>query len=134
MAKAEDFYIVTLRKTHLEWGTHRYTGSRDQIYGEGYIPIPSIYAYRFGLLNSNGTKTRDILGENIFKCRSADNLFQGTLRAQGCRTAGDKYAKQFSGDGDLKSLGTWFSQIDVVEGDNIKVRWISPTEIEIEIL
>lgn len=134
MAKAGDSYVVTLKKTHIEWGTHRYTGSRNQIYGEGYIPIPSSYAYRFDLLNSNGTGYRDVLGKNIFNCRSVDGLYQGTLRAQGCREAGDVYAKQFSGDGNLKSLGTWFSQIGAVVGDKIKVCWISPTDIEIELI
>lgn len=41
MAKRGDSYIVTLEKAHLEWGTHRYTGSRGLVYGEGYIQIPA---------------------------------------------------------------------------------------------
>ena len=132
MANRGDSYTITLKKSHLEWGTHRYTGTRDQIYGEGYIPIPSEYAYRFGLLNNNGTGYMDILGQNIFNCRSADGLFQGILRAQGCNKAGDKYAKQFSGDGNLKALGNWFSQIGAVIGDKVRVSWISSTDIIIE--
>lgn len=132
MANTGDTYIITLRKSHLEWGTHRYTNSRNQIYGEGYIPIPADYAYSYELLNSNGTGYRDVLGKNIFYCESADGLFKGVLRAQGCREAGDKYAKQFSGDGNLKSLGTWFAQIGAVVGDRIRVSWVSPTAIVIE--
>lgn len=132
MASAGNTYTITLCKSHLEWGTYRYTDSRDQIYGEGYIPIPSAYAYSFELLNSNGTGYRDVLGKNIFNCRSADGLFEGALRAQGCREAGDKYAKQFSADGNLKALGTWFAQIHAVVGDRIKVSWVSPTDIVIE--
>lgn len=42
MAKAGDYYTITLKKSHLDWGTHRYTGTREEIPGEGYIPIPSI--------------------------------------------------------------------------------------------
>ena len=134
MANTGNSYTITLRKSHLEWGTHRYTGSRDQIYGEGYIPIPSQYAYSYNLLNNNGTGYRDIMGQNIFNCKSADGLFQGTLRAQGCREAGDKYAKQFSGDGNLKALGTWFAQIGAVVGDRVRVSWVSPVDIVIEII
>ena len=37
MANAGDSYVVTLTRAPLEWGTHRYTGSRNRIYGEGYI-------------------------------------------------------------------------------------------------
>jgi hypothetical protein len=35
MAKSGDYYVITLKKTHIEWGTHRYTGSRGDILGEG---------------------------------------------------------------------------------------------------
>lgn len=132
MANAGNTYIITLCKSHLEWGTLRYTNSRDQIYGEGYIPIPADYAHSYGLLNNNGTGYRDILGKNIFYCRSADGLFEGILRAQGCRKAGDKYVKQFSGDGNLKALGTWFAQIGAIVGDRIRVSWVSSTDIVIE--
>lgn len=33
MANAGDSYVVTLTRAPLEWGTHRYTGSRNRIYG-----------------------------------------------------------------------------------------------------
>ena len=132
MAKAGDSYIVILSKAHLEWGTHRYTNSRDQIYGEGYIPIPVDKAYNYGLLNSNGTGCTDILGQNIFRCQSRDGLFNGILKAQGCREAGDIYAKQFSADGNLKALGTWYAQIGAKVGDALKVSWISSTDMIIE--
>ena len=41
MAKAGDFYEITLKQPHLEWGEYRYTDSRGIVYGEGYIPIPA---------------------------------------------------------------------------------------------
>ena len=75
---------------------------------------------------------KDILGINIFNCASKDGLFQGTLRAQGCRKAGEIYAKQLAGDGNLKAIGTWYSQIGAKVGDKIQVTWISPTDILIE--
>ncbi len=132
MAEAEDTYVITLKRTHLEWGTFRFTGSRNQIYGEGYIPIPRHIACRYRLLNSNGTGYRDIFGENLFNCVSTDGLFKSVLRSQGCKKAGDIYGKQFAGDKNLKALGFWFSQIDAVVGDCVRVTWISPTDIVIE--
>lgn len=132
MLKAGSTYTITLKKSHLEWGTHRYTGSRNQIYGEGYIPIPSHIAYNYNLLNNNGTNYTDVLGKNLFNCTSVDGKFSGILRAQGSREAGDIYAKQFSGDKDLKSLGDWYYAIGASIGDQVKVTWISLTDIEIE--
>ena len=134
MAKAGDVYEVTLTKAPLEWGTHRYTGSRGRIYGEGYIPIPSAVAHMYDLYNGNGTGKQDIWGENMFRCTSADGLYRGILRAQGCNRAGDIYAKQFSGDGDLKAIGSWYASIGADVGDIVRVTWISSTDIEIELL
>ncbi len=131
MAQAGDFYTVTLKKAHLEWGTHRYTNSRGKVYGEGYIKIPSDAAYSFGLLNSNGTSYKDILGQNLFYCKSKDGLYEGILRAQGDQND-TRYAKQFSADNDLKAIGSWYSAINANVGDVVQVTWISPTEIIIE--
>ena len=61
MANRGDKYVVVLEKAHLEWGAHRYTGSRDLIYGEGYIKIPASVAYELNILNLNGTDGDDIL-------------------------------------------------------------------------
>ena len=132
MAHAGNSYTITLKRAHLEWGTHRYTNSRGIVYGEGYIPIPSHRARAFSLYNQNGTGYSDILGENLFNCTSADGLFSGELRAQGCHQAGDIYAKQFSVNGDLRALGDWFYKIGACVGDRIKVTWISDTDIIIE--
>ena len=67
--------------------------------GEGYLPIPRNIAKQFGILNSNGTTAgSDEHGKNLFRCKSADGEFSGILKAQGCNTAGDIYAKQFAGD------------------------------------
>ncbi len=132
MAKAGDHYVVTLKKSHLEWGTHRYTGTRGDVLGEGYLPIPLDVAQRFGVVNSNGTNGGDEIGKNLFRCTSADGFFHGYLKAQGSSYAGSKYAKQFAGDGDLKALGSWFAHIGAKEGSRIRIEWISPTDIVIE--
>lgn len=131
MAKCGDFYEITLKRPHLEWGSHRYTNSREIIYGEGYIPIPADIAYSYNIYNQKGTNGQDIPGKNIYYCHSADGLYNGTLRAQG--NQGDsRYAKQFSGDKNLKAIGYWFYQINAGIGDRIRVTWTSPTEIVIE--
>lgn len=134
MAKAGDSYIVTLEKAHLEWGTHRYTGSRPQIYGEGYLHIPRQVAKAFSLYNSNNTGGADVWGVNIFKCKSKDGLYNGVLKAQGNSRQGDVYAKQFSGNNDLQALGSWYSAMGAQIGDMVKVLWISPTDILIELI
>ena len=134
MANAGDHYIVTLEKSHLEWGTHRYTGSRPQIYGEGYLHIPRQVAHAFSLYNSNYTGGVDILGVNVFNCTSVDGLFNGQLKAQGNSGRGDIYAKQFSGNDDLQALGSWYSAIGAQIGDRVEVRWISATDILIELI
>lgn len=132
MAYAGAAYTITLRKSHLEWGTYRFTGTRNQIYGEGYIPIPARMARDLNLLNNNGTGKKGVFGKNLFNCISADGLFQGILRAQGCKAAGDIYAKQFAGNKSLKAIGSWYAQIGAKVGDKVRVSWTSETDIIIE--
>lgn len=134
MANTGDSYIVELKRPHLEWGEYRYTDSRGIIYGEGYIKIPSRESHRLNLLNNNGTNGRDVLGENLFNCKSADETFSCVLRAQGSSKSGDPYAKQFAGDNNLKALGEWYYKEGAQEGDRVKVSWISPTDIIIELI
>lgn len=134
MAKAGDSYIVTLEQAHLEWGTHRYTGTRPQIYGEGYLHIPRQIARALSLYNSNYTGGADVLGKNIFNCTSVDGLFTGQLKAQGNSESGDVYAKQFSGNNNLQALGRWYSAVGACIGDRVKVEWTSPTDIRIQLL
>lgn len=131
MAEKGDSYTVTLKKSHIDWGTHRYTGSRGTIYGEGYLPIPRDIAIRFGILNSNGTNKQDVPGKNIFYCTSDDGSFRGYLRAQGCNNAGDIYAKQFAADKDLKGLGSWYQRMRATEGSRVTVTWTSEEHITI---
>lgn len=129
MAKAGDKFIVELRKTHLGWGTHRYTNSRDIIPGEGYIPIPSQYAKLYQLYNSNKTNGMDILGENIFNFVTDDDFLRGQLKSQGCKDSGAIFAKQFSVNDDLKALGTWYAHVNMQVGDKVEVLFTSPTDI-----
>ena len=132
MAQRGDSYEVTLKPSHLKWGEYRYTGSRDSRELEGYIPIPREYSLKYQVLNSNGTEQEDIYGKNLFNCRSADGLYVGVLKSQGSSTAGDIYAKQFSGFGDLQALGKWYESINAEVGDKIRITWMSPTDIVIE--
>lgn len=129
MPTAGNSYTITLKKAHLEWGTHRYTGSRGLVYGEGYIPIPGDIAELFNIYNGNNRSTG--LGFNIYNCTSADGHFSGTVKAAGSRHAGDIYAKQFEGNGDLKAIGTWFAHCNARVGDHVEVIWTSSTDIVI---
>lgn len=134
MANTGDSFIVELTPSQLGWGTERYTASRDIRYGEGYLSIPRIYAERFSLYNSNYTAGRDILGQNIFNCISSDGLLNCELKSQGCASAGDTYAKQFAGNGNLRALGNWYSKAEAKVGDKIRVYFSSPNNIELTLI
>jgi hypothetical protein len=125
MPNAGDSYIVTLEEAHFNWGVHRHTNTRDPIPGEGYIKIPAANARQFNIYNSNEGNANI-----LYNCSSADGFLNNEpLKACGCSKAGGVYAKQFQGDGNLKVLGQWFNNIGAQQGDQIEVRWISPTDI-----
>ena len=74
------------------------------------------------------------MGINLFKCVSSDGYYKGILKAQGSSTAGDIYAKQFSGFGDLQAVGNWYNNVNAKVGDIVRVKWVRPDEVVIEIL
>lgn len=129
MPNRGDQFTVTLGSTNIEWGTYRYTDSRPHITGECYIPIPSSHAHQYGIYNSNHTGGRDILGKNVFNAQSADGYFNGIVKTSGSSQAGNIYAKNLSGKGNLKAFNDWFNHMGVTVGTSIIVEWISPTEI-----
>lgn len=133
MARAGDSFTVTLRESHLDWGEYRNPTNREPVSGEGYIPIPKEKAKCFGIYNSNNRPTG--LGYNLFTSHSADGFLNNVmLLAQGASTAGDIYAKQFSVKDNLKKIGQWYSYMGAGVGDKVVVTFISPTEIELELI
>lgn len=134
MANTGDSYVIELKESHLAWGTYRNTLSRTPRRGEAYLPIPIRYARRYSIYNSNGTHGADIVGENIFHCISADGFLDADFKAQGSSDEGVIYAKQFSVHNDLTALGNWYRQVGARPGDEVRVVWLSPTEIEIELI
>jgi len=125
LPKNGDKFTVKIQPAHLNWGTHRYTSSRNTIYGEGYIQIPRSVATNFNILNSNASDSN-----NIYICSSADGfLNQVQLKAAGSSTAGDIYAKQFQGNGSLKTIGAWYQQIQAKENDLVHILFTSPKNI-----
>lgn len=132
MAKSGDTYTVSLNKSQLEWGTYRFSNSRNLRYREGYLKIPIKYARSYHLYNNNYTNKHDILGKNIFHATSSDGFFNGVLRSEGCSQAGELFAKQFAGNKNLMALGDWYAHINAQVGDLIRVTFTSPTDIVIE--
>ena len=130
MPSAGDSYIIELKQAHLEWGTHRHTTSRGTVYGEGYLHIPRPIAKMFSIYNSNQP------GANIiYTCNSLDGFLQNsTLKASGSSKAGDPFAKQFQGNGDLQVIGQWFIQVNAQTGDRVRVFWTNASEIQIELI
>lgn len=130
MPNKGDTFTVILKSVHLGWGTKRYTGSRDSIAGEGYIPIPSEFARNHDVYNSNYGQTG--IGVNEFNAKSIDGYFTGVLKTSGGSRAGDIHAKNLHGSGDLKALGRWFYQVNMQPGDQVRVEWISSTSLTLE--
>lgn len=125
MPNTNDILITTLRKAHLEWGSHRHTTSRGTVYGEGYLQIPIAKARLLNITNSN------LNGGNIgYVCNSSDGFLNNVeLKAAGSMASGNIYAKQFHGSGNLKVLGDWFSHVNAQIGDKVEIKWTSPTQI-----
>ena len=131
MPQAGDFYEVHLPLAAVAWGDEaRMTDSRPRRQGEGYIPIPRAFATEHNIVNSNGVNGgADVLGQNLYECESEDGLLRGVIKAAGCPDEGDKYAKQFQGNNDLRLLGGWYQQIGAKAGDTVRVTFVSTTKV-----
>ena len=132
MACQGDSFRITLSFTHLGWGSYRFTNSRGIEYGEGYIPIPASCARSYNLFNSNNCNTG--LGYNEFRCTSTDGFFSGIVKTSGCSNAGNIYAKNLHGSGNLKALGCWFAHMNATVGDEVIVTWTSSTDLVRELI
>ena len=133
MAKAHDTYIVPLKDAHLDWGRYRRTDSRDSIEGEGYIQIPKDKAKEFCIYNSNYYING--FGYNKFYANSVDGFLKNVvLLAQGNNEKGDIYAKQFSVEGDLKKIGSWYKYMEATTANSVKVTWTENDTVLLEIV
>ncbi|MHA7841955.1 MAG: hypothetical protein ACX93I_01460 [Winogradskyella sp.] len=127
MPNANDTFITTLRRAHLEWGSYRHTNSRGIRLGEGYLQIPISEARRLQIYNRN-----QVGGNTSYTCDSADGFLNHVvLKSSGCIRRGDIHAKQFHGRGNLQLLGDWFNHVDAQIGDEVEIRWTSPTHMVI---
>lgn len=125
MAKTGDSFEVTLKKTHVGWGTYRKTNSRSPIPYEGYLPIPLKVALSLNITNVHNKKQ-----SNIYKVSTSDGFLTNQyLKASGNRKRGDMFAKNMHGDGNLKLLGIWYNNAGIKAGDKIKVEFTAPFEI-----
>ena len=127
MPQAGDTFVVTIKPSHLKWGIHRYTNTREPIYGEGYIKIPRQYARKYNIFNSNHPTAN-----TEYYCNAVNGNFSGVLLAQGCSKAGDIYAKQFAESGSLKGIGNWYKSVGAQIGGHIRVTFTSCDSLEIE--
>ncbi|MUP38142.1 MULTISPECIES: hypothetical protein [Labilibaculum] len=124
MPNTNDHFITTLKRAHLEWGSHRHTSTRGIIYGEGYLQISARNARNLNITNSNSTNN------NIYNCNSSEGfLVNVQLKSTGSSRAGAIHAKQFSGRRNLRLLGNWFTHVGARIGDRVEIRFISPTDI-----
>lgn len=131
MPKKGDSFTIILKKTHLEWGTHRKTNSRKMMSNESYIPIPVSDAKRIGIYNSNYATG---LGNNEFNVVSKTRKKLFEVKTTGSKEQGDIYAKNIQGNGDLSLINSWLISQNAKIGDKVKVTWVSSTDIELEII
>lgn len=125
MAKTGDSFEVTLKKTHVGWGTYRKTNSRNPRPNEGYLPIPSKIALSLNITNMHNKKQ-----SNIYKVSTSDGfLTDEYLKASGNRKKGDMFAKNMHGNNNLQLLGTWYNHAGIQEGDKIRIEFTGPFEI-----
>ena len=96
-------YYVRLEEVYLEW--KRKAGRRKS--NEAYFPIPSTYAYEFGILK--GT---------LYYSRLYDSSNYVVLKATGSQSRRE-FAKQFEGNDDLSVLYDWYESLNAVVGDYI---------------
>ena len=123
MPKSGDQYKVSIKMSHLDWGRHRYTHTRERIEGEGYIKIPKPAAVSYGIM----------LG-SCYTATFSDGFPSFAIRAAGNSTAGDPYAKQFQGDGDLKAFGRWYAHVGAQVGDEVLVTFTSGNTVNFEFI
>lgn len=133
MAQTGDTYTVPLEPAHLNWGEYRNSTNRDIIPGEGYIRIPKDFAVNHEIFNSNHDPAG--FGYNLFHASSTDGFLENvTLLAQGCSTAGNVYAKQFSVQGDLQMIGAWYANQQATTNNSVKVTWTNENTVTLEII
>ena len=130
MPNTGDYYIVKILEPHIMWGEYHpsmHSHTRREIYGEGYIKIPSNVAYDFQIFNHNNPFQANCL----YSCTSYDKYYHGILLAQG-NQSNDIYAKQFAEEGNLKGIGDWYDYVGADKGDYVKVVFTSPSDMLIE--
>ena len=128
MPKKNNSYIVELKEPHLkDWGTHRYTNTREKRDNESYIPIPKYKAKEYNILNSNQSKEN-----TVYKAKFKNTNIEVEVLASGSSTSGDIYAKQFHGKGNLKALTPGYNVLGVKVGDKIKITFIDEKTFEVE--
>lgn len=129
MPQAGDSFSVTLPLGACNWGDNppRKTTNRNIRSGEAYIPIPRNEAQCLAIFNSNQQNAN-----TTYTAVSSTGQAIGELKAEGCTKAGDVYAKQFAGDGNLQVVGQWFHSIGAQAGGTVRVTFTSPTTMELE--
>ena len=123
MSVFKNQYAVLLKLSHIDWGRHRYTETRERIAGEGYVKIPRAYAVEHNIL----------LG-TFYEATFSDGFPGFTIRAAGNSGAGDPYAKQFQGAGDLKAFGRWYKHMGAEVDDEVIVTFIDDRTVNFELV
>ena len=126
MPKAGDKFQTN---TYQHWGEYnpkRSSPSRLPEQDETYIVIPKQFAQQFDIRMSN-----DPDANTDYTAYDDQGDLICTLKAQGCSTKGDVFAKQFAGKGDLSALRSWILKNNIADTDNIEVEFLSTNSLKL---
>ncbi len=122
MPSRGDKYVVTIKPSHIAWGTYRNPTNRDPIEGESYVKIPSHYARDYSIKRGD-----------LFTAHFANGYPSMQIKASGNGPYENdiQYAKQFEGvgAGACKAFTPWYQSCSIEVGDRVLVEFISPTEV-----
>lgn len=126
MPKAGDKFSTNTYQNWGEYNPKRFSPSRSHEPNESYIVIPKFFAEIFSIYMSNkkGANT-------CYEAYDDKDEFICVLKAQGCSVKGSVYAKQFSGEGNLKALNPWILKNSITDADTIEVEFLSPTALKL---
>lgn len=122
MPSRGDKYVVTIKQSHIAWGTYRNPTNRNPIEGESYVKIPSQYARDYSIKRGDLYIAHFANGYPPMQIKASGN---------GHYENGIQHAKQFEGvgAGACKAFTPWYQSCNIKVGDRVLVEFISPTEV-----
>ena len=127
MKEKENFYITTIKPSHINWGIYRNPTNRTPIEGESYVKIPSRFAKEFKIKRGSQYTAHFSNGSDSISIKASGN---GPIQD------GIQLAKQFEGVGigACKAFTDWYRSCNAKVGDKIMVEFLSSSDIQFSLI